>query len=165
MSKGGKTSSSSQSSATTVQTDNRVGVAEGGVYVGGGSTIEQLSDDVAISVVSAAEALGSGAFALVNEGLAAQAAAQAENADLARDAMATVADSTQQTYAQALDFIGGVVDRGQDEAAAARTAANETIKSVLEFKEAGDTKVAGDLIKYGALAVGLVAAVFLLRKK
>lgn len=172
MSKGGKTSSSSQSTATTIQTDNRVGVAEGGIYVGGGSTVENLSDDVAIAVVSAAETLGESAFSLVNEGLEAQAKAQEQNNALARDSMEIVTASTKDTLEQTLAVIGDgysrafdLAERGQNESAAAREAANETIKEVLSFKEAGDTKVAGDLIRYGAIAVGIIAAAFLFRKK
>ncbi len=53
--------------------------------------------------------------------------------------------------------------KGQEESAAARSSASETIKEVLGFKEAGDTKVAESLIKYGAIAAALLAAALLFR--
>ena len=154
--------------------DQRVAAADEGIALGQGASLDQsidysdsrsyvdqsmtkietLADDVAIGSINAARALGESAFSLVNSGLDAQARSQRENRLLAENAIGAIADNTRKNLEDTLAVVEGSNIRASD-----------TIKEVLGFKEAGDTKVAESLIKYGALAAALLAAAFIFRRK
>lgn len=185
-----KTTNVTENKTDVTNNDNRVAAADSGIALGGGSSLdqsvyfndqsttlnEQLSDDVALGAIMASAQLGQGAFGLVAQGLVAQADAARENRLLAGSAFGTVADVARHSLDSTLSLLDADNSRvmqlardvsaaGQSESSAARIGAQETIKEVLGFKEASDTKVAETLIKWGAVALGLLALVFIFRPR
>lgn len=136
------------------------------------TNIMTADPEVAAAGLSAAVALGGGAFELVNQGLAAQALAAQENRLLAQNAGNLIAQSTSDALAQTLAVIGTASNRafdlaesGQSESAAARVGAQDTIATVLAAKEGADTQITKDLLKYGAWVAAAIAVLFFFRKK
>lgn len=159
---------SDKSDHSTVVNDSR----DLSTVINDSRTFNSLDADVAQASIFAGRDLGQSAFELVNSGLRAQADTAEQSRLFAQNSLANLTDSQNQNLRQTLElvsgFTGGAVklaERGQDESAAARASASETIKEVLGFKEAGDTKVAQDLIKWGGIAVAVFALAFLFRPK
>jgi hypothetical protein len=62
-----------------------------------------------------------------------------------------------------LDLVEGIATDSARQNSASREGTQETISRVLEFQTAGDTKIGGDLIKYGALAAVAIGAALIFR--
>lgn len=190
MASGGKTQQSTQTSSNITQIDRRVGVSDDGrAIVGDGNTHDESTTiidasrednsrtDNSVTINNSLDPLIAGksldtAQTVLRDAIAAGERSQAgvidaaqENArisaQLARDTLAASGDLT----GQILDVVNGIATRAQSESSAARQGANETISKVLSFQTAGDTQVAGDLIKYGAGAAALIAVALIFSRK
>lgn len=151
---GSKSSSSTASSTSSATYDNRVAADAGAIVLSGGSSLEQLSDDVAIATIKAATDMtdtGAKLAATINS-----------------DALGTVRD----VYGDALKFAdntqGQVAEISEKAVDAVRetTSVNSNLASDLATLVARnsnpDAATSENLVKYGAAAVIALAVVFLI---
>lgn len=133
---GSKSKSSTSSSTSSANYDNRVAADAGAIVLSGGSSVEQLSDDVAIATIEAAVEMNSTGAAL----------AETLNAD----ALDTVRDVS----TTAVDTVRSVTETNSNLA--------EDLATLVAQNANPDAQNSSTMIKYGAAAVVALAVVFLI---
>lgn len=135
-----KTKSSAKTAQTSTTTDNKVVTGDNSITATGGSTINYLSDDVAMGALETAAALGKEAISFSGDALTGLL-------DLA-DKNAAVTEASR---------IGNNN--------LAESLANTAIQNVKESAQSDQIQLVTVIAKYGAIIVGALVVVFFLFRK
>ena len=154
---GSKSNSSTASTTSSANYDNRVAADAGALILSGGSKVEQLSDDVAIATIREAGDVNTTGAKLA-------ATINADSLETVRDVFGDAIKFADNTQGQVKDISEKAVDAGRETTEVNSGLASDLAALVARNANPNAT-ISDNLVKYGAAAVVAVAVVLLIANR